>query len=160
MWEQVKRAMVESAREVCGSARVGRGNLKNVWWNDQVKAAVDRKEVLGTRDEDAKEMFWEVYKEEKRKVKRSIYQSRKEVQEQFERKMNQDVNGNRKLFWKRVNNANEGKGENSNRIKDGNGRLALGEDEVPKIWKEYFEDLYNIDTQERARGREEISVTF
>ena len=26
MWEQVKRAMVESAREVCGSVRVGGKN--------------------------------------------------------------------------------------------------------------------------------------
>ena len=43
-----------------------------------------------------------VYKEEKRKVKRCIYQSKKEVQEQFGRKMNQDVNGNRILFWKEV----------------------------------------------------------
>ena len=30
IWEQVKRAMVESAREVCGSVRVGRKNPKSV----------------------------------------------------------------------------------------------------------------------------------
>ena len=47
MWEQVKWAMVESAREVCGAVRVGGGNPKSVWLNDQVKAAVKRKEVLG-----------------------------------------------------------------------------------------------------------------
>ena len=29
-------------------------------------------------------------------------------------------------------------------------RLAHGEDEARKIWKEYFEDLYNIDTQEEV----------
>ena len=45
---------------------------------------------------------------------------------------------------------NGGKGENSNTIKDGNGRLALEEVEVRRIWKEYFEDLYNIDTQEQV----------
>ena len=49
IWEQVKRAMVESAREVCGSVRVGGGNPKSVWWNDQIKAAVKSKEVLGAR---------------------------------------------------------------------------------------------------------------
>ena len=54
------------------------------------------------------------YKEEKRKVKRCIYQSKEEVQEQFGRKMNQDVNGNRKLFWKEMSNANGGEVENSN----------------------------------------------
>ena len=51
--------MVESAREICGSVRVGGGNPKSMWWSDQVKAAVKRKEeawkeVLGARDEDAR----------------------------------------------------------------------------------------------------------
>ena len=41
MWEQVKWAMVESAREVCGSGRVEGGRL---WWNDQVKAALNLRE--------------------------------------------------------------------------------------------------------------------
>ena len=68
----------------------------------------------------------EVYKEEKRKVKRCIYESKKNVQEQFRRKMNQDVNGNRK-FLKEVSKANGRKVENSNRIKDRNGRLILEE---------------------------------
>ena len=36
----------------------------------------------------------------------------------------------RKLFWKEVIKVNVGKVENSKRIKDGNGRLAKGEDEV------------------------------
>ena len=58
--------MVESAREVCDSVRVGGGNTKSVWWNDQVKAAVKRKEdawneVLGARDEDARERCLEAY---------------------------------------------------------------------------------------------------
>ena len=55
--------------------------------------------------------------------------------------MNQDVIGNGKLFWKEVSNAKGGKVESCSRIKDGNGRLAQGEDEVRKIWKGYFEDL-------------------
>ena len=39
--------------------------------------------------------------------------------------MNQDVEGNRKLFWKQVSKVSSGKLEGCNRIKDGNGRLAL-----------------------------------
>ena len=34
------------------------------------------------------------------------------------------------------------------RIKDRNVRLELGEDGVRRISQDYFEDLYNIDTQE------------
>ena len=63
--------------------------------------------------------------------------------------MNENVNGNRKLFWKEVSSAKGGKVESCTRIKDGNGGLAQEEDESLKIWKDYFEDLYNIDTQEQ-----------
>ena len=33
---------------------------------------------------------------------------------------------------------------------DGNGRLTLGENEVRRIWKDYFQDVYNMKTQELA----------
>ena len=36
--------MVESAKEVCSSVRVGGKNPKGVLWNDEIKAAVRRKE--------------------------------------------------------------------------------------------------------------------
>ena len=83
----------------------------------------------------------EAYREEKRKVKRCIYKSKREENEQFGRKMNQDMNGNRKLFWK-MNNVNG--------RKDGSAKLALGGVEGRRIWKQYFENLYSIDTQEHV----------
>ena len=48
--------MVESEIEVCSLVIVGEGNPKRMWWNDQVKAAVERKEVFGARDEDTMEI--------------------------------------------------------------------------------------------------------
>ena len=57
MWEQVKWVMVENTRIVCSSVQVRGGNPKNVWWNNQVKTVVKRKEVLGARDKDAREKF-------------------------------------------------------------------------------------------------------
>ena len=64
--------------------------------------------------------------------------------------MNQDMNGNRKLFWKDVIKVNGGKVDNCSRKKDGNGKSALEEVEVRRIWKEYFKDLYNIHSQEQV----------
>ena len=46
--------MVESARDVCDSMRVGRKNPKSVWWNE-IKAATRRKEVLAASNEEGKE---------------------------------------------------------------------------------------------------------
>ena len=87
-----------------------------------VKAATERKEaawkeVLRARYEVAKERYIKAYKEEKRKVKRCIYQIKKEVNEQLRRKMNQNLSGDSKLFWNEVSKA-----EFCNRIKNRNGR--------------------------------------
>ena len=54
--------------------------------------------MLEARDEGGGERWLEVYKEDKRKFKKYIYQSKKEIQEKSGRKMNQDRNGNMKLF--------------------------------------------------------------
>ena len=80
--------MVESAKEVCDSVRVGGKTQKSVGWNDVIKAAVRRKEaawkrVLESSDEETKETRMEAYREEKRKVKRRIIQNKKKVNEQF-----------------------------------------------------------------------------
>ena len=42
MWEQVKRAIVDSGGEVCGLVRMGGGGL---WRNDVVKGAAERKQA-------------------------------------------------------------------------------------------------------------------
>ena len=109
--------------------RVGGKDPNSVWWNDEIKAAVRRKEdtwkgVLAASDEEAEERCIEAYRKEEKKVKRCIIQSKKKVKEQFGKKMNEDVNGNRKLFWKEMSNAKGGKVESCSRVKDGNGRLA------------------------------------
>ena len=53
---------------VCGSVRVEGKNPKSVWWNDEIKAAVRRKEdawkrVLAASDEENKERCMEVYRD-------------------------------------------------------------------------------------------------
>ena len=64
----------------------------------------------------------EVYKKERLKERKR----KKEVNEQFGRKRIQDVNGNRKKFYKEVHKVNGGKLESI--IKDRNWRLALRKD--------------------------------
>ena len=54
--------------------------------------------VLEAQDVFLKERCLEVYKEEKRKTERCISRRKKEVNEQFGRRMNEDMQGNKKLF--------------------------------------------------------------
>ena len=76
--------------------------------------------------------------------------SKKKVNEQFGRKMNEDKNGNKKLFWMEGSNEKGGKVESCSRVKGRNERLTQREDDARKIWKEHFEDLYSIDTQKEV----------
>ena len=124
--EIIRSNICGSEREVCDSVRVGEKNPMNVGWNYVVKAAVRRKEdawkeVLAASDEEAKESCMEAYKEEKRNVYTSIF-DKKKVNKQFGWKMNEDVNGNRKLFRKEVSNVKGSKVEICNRVKDVNGK--------------------------------------
>ena len=81
--------------------------------------------MLAASDEEAKERCVEAYKEEKREVKSCIYQSKNKVNEQFGRKMSEDVNGNKTLFWKEEDrNAKGGKVDCCSRVKDENKKLA------------------------------------
>ena len=65
MWEQVKRAMAESAREVGGSVRVWGRNPKSVWWNDKVKAAIKRELEMKMQENS----FWKSTKEKRERLK-------------------------------------------------------------------------------------------
>ena len=126
MWEQVKRAVEESSREVCGSVREGGKNKKSAWWNDEETVAVTRKEaawkeVLVASNEESKERCMEACTEEKRGVKRRIIHIKKKVNKQFGRKLNVYMHENRKLFWKEMSNAKGGKVESCSKIKDENG---------------------------------------
>ena len=83
MWEQVQWAMIESAREVCGSVRGGGERTQRVCggmmrlsrrWCWQL--AIKRQKKDGR----------------KRKVKKYAYQSKKNVNEHYRRKMNEEMN--------------------------------------------------------------------
>ena len=74
-------------------------------WNDEVKAGVERKEVvwkdvLEAKDENMKERCIEIYKEEKTRVKSCLYQSKMYTNEQFPWKISQNVmEGNGESEW-------------------------------------------------------------
>ena len=55
--------------------------------------------------------------------------------------MNQDINGNKKLFWKEMGKKKEREVENSIRIKV---RLAVEKVDVQETWEDYLKKLYKV----------------
>ena len=54
-----------------------RKNPKSIWWNDEVKLAVEGKVVFGAREGAPKERCKEAYKEEKRKFKGVFFRTKR-----------------------------------------------------------------------------------
>ena len=155
MWDTFKKVLVSSARAVCGVASVGKRRFNTEWWSDEVRRAIEEKREAylrwlknGSEQDDR----WEdEYKNAKSRVKRLIKKKKKEANESFGKKMNEDAIGNRKLFWKEVKKARNSERNSCVSVKDGSGRALSGEEEVKKRWKEYFEQLYNVDIGARAK---------
>lgn len=155
MWMKFKEVIIDSAREVCGVARVGKRKLNAEWWSEDVRSAIEKKSqayasTLQNVSREERERRIHEYKKAKNEVKRIIKRSKREANENFGKKLSQDVNGNRKLFWKEVKKVkNEGK-ESCMGVKGKNGRVLVSETEIKERWKEYFVELYNVGTQEGA----------
>ena len=72
MWEQVKQVIVEVQKKYVAQSELEGKNPKSVWWSNEIKAAVKRKEaawkgVLAASNEETKEICMETYREEKRR---------------------------------------------------------------------------------------------
>ena len=109
------------------------------------------KGMVEARKSNEKEICLEIYKDEMRAVKRCKYHSKKKTNEEFVRKMNQNANGNRKIFLKEEGKANGRKLENFSRIKKKKQNWESGSGSG-ETWEEYFEDLYNITTTGKQTG--------
>ena len=64
----MKLTIFDNTRVVYSSVKVEGKYPRGEWWNDVVKAGIERIEVVL---EGGEEIFYEIYKEEKRRVNRS-----------------------------------------------------------------------------------------
>ena len=100
--------------------------------------------MLEPRYETARERCITVYKKKREGYKPYI------PGENFGRKMNEDLGRDIKLFWKEVGKMNGRKVKRCIIIKEGNGKIGLGEDIVRITWKEHFTDLNNMNTKDQV----------
>ncbi len=107
VYDVFKGTMLEVADEVVGWRESGRRKKGNAWWTDEIKDAVERKNIAYKKmlqsilPEEVKARRKSQYKEWKKKVRELIDESKKRVDEEFGRKLSQIFNEN-KIFWKEV----------------------------------------------------------
>ena len=126
-WETFKDALLRCARNVCGVRRVGGCRRKGCeWWNEEVKLAVAQKrrafeEWLQARSA----LAYDNYREKRREVKRVVRRAKRDADARWGRRLCQNFEGNKKMFWKEVKRVRKGETGKEEVVKDGNGQLLL-----------------------------------
>ena len=152
-WELFKERILRCARDVCGMKKVGGERRRgSEWWSDEMKRLVDekRRAFEGWLRNDC-DQTRERYKETKRRVKRGAREHKRRANNEWGRRLAGNYSENKKMFWKEVKQLRKEGGKKEERVKDRNGQMLNGEEEVNRRWAEHFEELLNFDDNREAR---------
>ena len=101
---------------------------------------------LRTRDERDKNE----YKLRNREVKDKVREKKRLVDERWGESLSKNFREKKKLFWKEVNAERKCRDQMDMQVKDVGGNvLSVGEN-VVKRWRDYFDELLNVDDRREA----------
>ena len=151
-WQRFKSVVVKCAEDVCGMRRVGGGVRRGgEWWCEETRLAVREKRLafevwLQKKDRES----YERYKEKRNLAKRIIRNAKVKSDERWGKKMTDNFQENKKMFWKEVKRIRKGTSNREERVKDEDGSLLVERKAVERRWVEYFERLSNVQDNREA----------
>ena len=142
-WVEVKEAVLRSAVEVCGVSKVRGKRHRSAWWSKEVQDAVRAKKLAYNRmlSQDTIETS-QAYKDAKKEARNSIRKAKNEEWLRLGEEMERDAKRSQRSFWSKVRPKER---EITKHMKDWDGKIIYGEEEVMRRWKEYFDGLLNGD---------------
>ena len=161
-WRDFKSAVERCAVEVCGMRKVGGGLRKgSEWWCEEVKLAVaEKRQAFETWLQSRTVASYERYKETRRQAKRVVKEAQERADDRWGRKLTENFQVNKKMFWKEVMRTRRGTTKGESRVKTKDGVVLQEEGEVKQRWVEHFRELLNVETEGEveivAVGRERM----
>ena len=155
-WDQIKETVYGAAEETVGiKIKYGTKKKNTAWWTDDVKVAVKEKtrsfrKWMKTRDIEDRQVY-----EDKRNNAEAIKRTAKEkMWIRIGQDLERDVEGTRKLLYSMAKNYRKGSNETTYAVKDKTGTELLTEPkEIEERWREYFEELLNVEDMEVEEER-------
>ena len=171
-WENMKEIMINAAEDACGKTKGPPRHQETWWWNEEVESFVDRKrecyqewykakERKKNEDKAAREgstvsdgvtvseinELKSIYDKAKNEAKKAVAKAKREASEAFGR-MVESEEGRQNLFKiakRMVRNNKENIGGRC--LKNDDGKIISGEENLKKRWKEYMEKLLNEENE-------------
>ena len=151
-WKNLRDHLQEIQENIIGMKNVGKTKKKKTgWWTDEVKLEVNKKQLLfrnwlKERTPESRESYVN--------QRKAVYYAKKKAKSDMWTSigldLQQDLKGTRKLIYsmsKNFKNRSDDKPKNAT-IRDKNGEMITGQENVAARWVEYFEDLLNIENED------------
>ncbi|XP_045471756.1 uncharacterized protein LOC123678663 [Harmonia axyridis] len=158
VWGRFKNILMESAKRVCGSVKIGRNRRGTAWWNDNLKRQIKMKKILWKKYlKNRNACNYRKYKEQRKRVKQVTLEEKEKTWRDFGERMEKNYTENRKLFYRVMKNMRKGEKVDNTSIKCKRNRLLVGEKEIMERWKEHFIELLKgnevkkVDTQKKDK---------
>ena len=159
MWNAMVTCIRRVATEVYGITRGSKREPKDSWWwNDEVQKAIkEKKECYKRMYHHRSEENMHRYKVTKKTAKRAVSEARGRAYEDLYQRLStkegeKDVYRIARLRERRTRDFNQVKC-----IKDENDRLLVKEDEIKNRWREYFDKLFNEESDSSSIELEDLA---
>uniref|UniRef100_A0A3B3I9A4 ribonuclease H n=1 Tax=Oryzias latipes TaxID=8090 RepID=A0A3B3I9A4_ORYLA len=158
-WETTAEIIRETGMKVLGVSSGKRKDGKETWWwNEEVQECVQRKRLAKKKwDVERTEECRQEYKEAQRRVKREVAKAKQKAYDELYDRLD-TKEGEKDLYRLARQRDRDGKDVLQIRvIKDRDGKVLTTQESVQKRWKEYFEELMNVEN-DRERREEDVVV--
>ena len=152
IWVQIRDHMLKAAGTVCGWTKGQARHKETWWWNEAVEKASEwtkkcLNEFLAAKGSDREEEKKAALKLAKKASRREAAIAKRQKREEFAAELESD-GGRKKVFQaaKRIARKNRDL-VGANCIKDEDGKIVAGEDNLKRVWKQYMEKLLNEENE-------------
>lgn len=155
-WRLFKETLVKSAEKVCGRTSRKRKDKETRWWNAlTIQAVKEKNQAWRKWYKTRKEEDHQIYVSKKKKCKKVIEEEKEKSWNEFISSLEEDVEGNKKLFYKMMRNKRK-RSEVSVELEAEDGKIVGEPEEIKTCWKEYFTKLLNSNLADESRQEENM----
>lgn len=149
MWKKMATRIRKVATEVFGVTRGNRRDAKDTWWwNEDVQKAIkEKKKCYKSVHHDKSEENIEKYKAAKKNAKKAVSEARGRAYEDLYHKLGTKEGENNVYKIAKLRERKTRDFSQVKCIKDENNRLLVKDDEIKNRWREYFNQLFNGDSE-------------
>ena len=156
-WEEISETVREKAKKVLGMTSGRRKEDKETWWwNEEVQDIINKKKLAKKSwDRQRDEESHQEYKDMRNLAKIEVAKAKGKAYEELYEKLD-TKEGEKDLYRLARQKDRQGRDvQHVKMIKDVDGNVMTSEEKILQRWKEYFEDLMNIENA-RDRRLEEV----